>query len=131
MMAAIQIVLGTMVDTITNSVFTQILLLSSVGMFSLCTAMEIMHKRREKKKLKLETFQKDGTGEFILLADDCLYDSAERRAASAGPLEMKTADGRFFTEGEGFLWQERESILTISNRVHTVIRIGPAGAPKS
>lgn len=82
------------------------------------------------KKLRLETFREDGTGEFILRADDCLYDSEKRSAASPGPLEMKTADGRFFTEGEGFLWQERESLLTISNRVHTIIRIGRTESPR-
>lgn len=83
------------------------------------------------KKLRLETFGEDGAGEFILIADDCLYDSDQHRAASAGPLEMKTADGRFFTEGVGFLWQQNGSILTISNQVHTVIRLGQSGSPKS
>jgi len=43
---------------------------------------------------------------------------------------MKTADGQFFTEGEGFLWRQNESILTISNRVHTVIRLVQTGAPQ-
>lgn len=82
------------------------------------------------KQLRLETFREDGAGEFILRARDCLYNSKERSAASPGPLEMKTADGHFFTEGEGFLWQEDDSLLTISNRVHTIIRLGQRQAPK-
>jgi len=83
------------------------------------------------KQLRLETFREDGTGEFILLARDCLYDSKTRSATSPGPLQMKTVDGRFFTEGKGFLWQENESRLTISNQVHTIIRPGPAEPPRS
>ena len=74
------------------------------------------------KKLTLKTFREDGAGEFVMNAVNCLYDTRARKAASAGPLRIETADGRFSTEGEGFLWQERESVLTISNRVHTVIR---------
>lgn len=83
------------------------------------------------KKLKLQTFREDGLGEFVMRADDCLYDSEARSAASSGPLVMRTADGRFFTEGKGFLWREKESILIISNRVHTVFQAGQVEVPKS
>lgn len=82
------------------------------------------------KKLKLETFREDGTGEFVMRADDCLYDTQRRTATSPGRLEMKTADDRFLTEGEGFLWRENESVLIISNRVHTVIRADQSVMPK-
>jgi len=82
------------------------------------------------KKLRLETFAEDGTAEFLLSADDCLYDPEESTAASGGPLAMETADGRFSTRGRGFLWRERDSVLTISNSVHTVIRTRAAGAPE-
>lgn len=83
------------------------------------------------KKLKLETFREDGGGEFVMQADDCLYDTSRRTAESPGPLVMKTADGRFSTEGEGFLWRESDSVLIISNRVHTVIRADQAKMPNS
>ncbi|MCU0788417.1 MAG: hypothetical protein MUC91_09555 [Verrucomicrobia bacterium] len=76
------------------------------------------------QKLKLQTFREDGAGEFVLQADTCLYDPKLRNASSPGPLEMRTADGRFSTAGEGFLWREAESRLIISNRVHTVILTG-------
>lgn len=79
------------------------------------------------KGLKIQTFREDGTGEFVLGARDCMYDASLRTAASAGPLEIRTADGRFLTRGEGFLWQQSASVLTISNRVRTVIR--PHQAP--
>jgi len=76
------------------------------------------------QKLKLQTFREDGVGEFVLQADNCLYDPKRHHASSPGPLEMRTADGRFSTAGEGFLWRETESTLIISNRVHTVIHTG-------
>jgi hypothetical protein len=81
------------------------------------------------RKLKLETFRETGAGDFVLQADDCLYDTKRRTAESPGPLVMRTADGRFSTEGEGFLWRESDSILIISNRVHTVIRAGQVKMP--
>ena len=73
------------------------------------------------RKLTLQTFREDGTGEFIMRAEDCLYDLEKRQASSSGPLLLKTADGNIFTEGVGFLWRDKESTLTLSNRVHTVI----------
>ena len=73
------------------------------------------------KQLKIQTFREDGAGEFIMHADDCLYDPRLHSASSTGTLEMETADGQFSTVGEGFLWNEDESLLTLSNRVHTVI----------
>ncbi|MCU0770445.1 MAG: hypothetical protein MUE94_01565 [Verrucomicrobia bacterium] len=81
------------------------------------------------RNLTLRTFREDGAGQFVLRAQDCLYDSERRAAASAGPLELSTVDGRFFTEGEGFLWQEAGATLLVSNRVHTVIRRAPAVTP--
>lgn len=73
------------------------------------------------RKLTLKTYREDGTGEFVMRAEDCLYDLEKRQASSPGPLLLKTADGNISTEGVGFLWRDRESTLTLSNRVHTVI----------
>lgn len=74
------------------------------------------------KQLKLETFRETGECEIIVEAPQCLYDSKKRLASSPGGLQVRTGDGRFMIEGEGFLWQQTESHLTISNCVHTVIR---------
>ena len=44
---------------------------------------------------------------------------------------MQTADGKFSIEGEGFLWQQTNSTLLVSNRVHTIIHpelLGPHAA---
>ena len=80
---------------------------------------------------EIQTFRQDGAGEFVLSADDCLYDTEQRTAMSAGPLKMMTADGRIQTEGQGFLWNDDAAVLTISNNVHTVIRDVPTETPKS
>ena len=75
-------------------------------------------------QLKLTTFQTNGGVEMIIAAADCVLDSKSHVAASPGPLSVRTADGRFFLEGQGFAWVQSESSLNISNRVHTVIHQG-------
>ena len=44
-------------------------------------------------------------------------------ASSAGHLQVQTGDGKIRVEGDGFLWRQNDSFLTISNRVSTVIEI--------
>ena len=73
------------------------------------------------KKLKLETFGMDGKTEYIVEAPDCVYDTLERTASSPGALKFQTGDGKFRVEGNGFLWRQNDSFLTISNNVRTVI----------
>jgi hypothetical protein len=85
------------------------------------------------KELKLEMYRENGEREVVVEAPECVYDSAQRVARSAGRLQVQTGDGRFLIEGEGFLWQQTNSSLIISNRAHTIVRPGPrkAGPPKS
>ncbi len=73
------------------------------------------------KKLKLETFDADGKPEMIVNAPECVYDSLKGVANSAGPLKLQNGSGSFRVDGEGFLWRQNDSLLTISNRVHTVV----------
>lgn len=75
------------------------------------------------RELVLSTFREDGTQAFVLHADDCLYDPNAHSASSAGSLRIETADGQFSTKGRGFLWRQDTSTLTISNQVHTTIRL--------
>jgi len=77
------------------------------------------------KQLKLETFDLNGKSEIIVDAPECVYDTLNGVAASPGQLHMRTGDGKFRVEGEGFLWRQTNSFLTISNRVRTVIEISP------
>lgn len=71
---------------------------------------------------KCQTFSETGRGELIVEAPECVYDPKQRSINSAGPLKVQTADGRLAVEGEGFTWQQTNSTLLISNRVHTRLR---------
>jgi hypothetical protein len=77
------------------------------------------------KQLKLETFNTNGTPQAIVEAPECIYDMRNGAANSAGHLRLRSGDGRIRTEGDdGFLWQQTNSFLKISNHVHTVIETG-------
>ena len=78
------------------------------------------------KKMKVEKFSTDGKLEAVVEAPQCIYAPLKGVANSAGHLQLKSGDGNFRVEGDGFLWLQNEQLLTISNHVHTVIE-RPAG----
>jgi lipopolysaccharide transport protein LptA len=73
------------------------------------------------EKLKLEMFELDGKTNFIVEAPECVYDTQNETANSAGHLQLRTGDGKFHVEGDGFLWRQTSQFLTISNDVKTLI----------
>jgi hypothetical protein len=77
------------------------------------------------KQLKLEMFDTNGATEVIVKAPDCVYDTLHGVASSPGHLRLETGDGKSHVEGDGFLWRQTNSFLTISNNVHTVIETTP------
>jgi lipopolysaccharide export system protein LptA len=70
----------------------------------------------------LETFRETGERELMVQAPECLYDTTNKTANSAGSMHAQTADTKFSIEGEGFLWRQTNSSLYISNNVHTVVQ---------
>ena len=76
------------------------------------------------KQLKLEMFNPDGKLEWVVNAPECVYDMLKGVANSPGHLQVRTGDGKFRVEGEGFLWRQSDPFLTISNNVHTVVENG-------
>ncbi len=74
---------------------------------------------------ELRTFRESGEPELIVRSSEYVYDQRAQTASSAAPLHVQTADGRFSIDGEGFLWQQTNSALFISNRVHTVAQPDP------
>ena len=70
---------------------------------------------------KWRTFRENGEGEMTVAAPECVYDSARRLISSSGPLHVQAAEGKFSIEGEGFLFQQTNSTLWVSNRVHTIL----------
>ena len=79
------------------------------------------------KQLRVETFALDGRPELVVRAPQCNYAPLDGVANSAGAISLQTADGKFRVEGEGFLWQQNNSFLTISNRVRTLIETTSSG----
>ena len=77
------------------------------------------------KQLEVETFDLNGKPEIVVDAPECVYDTLKSVATSPGQLQVQYGDGKFRVEGEGFLWRQSDSFLTISNRVRTVIEIAP------
>ena len=77
------------------------------------------------KQLKLETFDTNGAPGLIVKAPECVYDTLHGVASSPGHLRLETADASSHVEGDGFLWRQANSFLTISNDVQTVIEAGP------
>jgi hypothetical protein len=75
------------------------------------------------KQLKLEIFKPDGQPEITVIAPECVYNQLDGTASSPGRLEVQTGDGKVRVEGEGFLWRQNDSFLTISNQVRTVIKL--------
>jgi hypothetical protein len=73
------------------------------------------------KQMKVETFSTSGRLERIVEAPQCVYAPLDHVASSPGHLELRSGDGKFKVEGDGFLWEESEQSLVISNHVHTVI----------
>jgi hypothetical protein len=76
------------------------------------------------KKLKIEMFSTNGTSQGVAMAPQCVYAPLDGVASSPGHLEMKLDEGRINIQGEGFLWQQGTSSLTISNQQRTVIKTG-------
>ena len=73
---------------------------------------------------KYRTLRETGEGDMAVQAPQCFYDRDQRSINSSGPIHVQTADGRFSIEGEGFLYQQTNSTLQVSNRVHTIIQAG-------
>jgi len=71
--------------------------------------------------VKVQTFRTNGAVELIIEAPECFYDVSRKAINSPGPVQFRTADGRFFLSGIGFTWLQTNSTLYISNQVQTVV----------
>ena len=73
------------------------------------------------RQLRVETFALDGQTQVVVRAPQCSYSPFDGVANSAGHMELQSGDGKIRVEGEGFLWRQTGSSLTISNHVRTLI----------
>jgi hypothetical protein len=78
------------------------------------------------KAFKIETLNTNGTLVMTAQAPNCTIDLLENQADSEGHLKVRSGDGRYFLEGDGFLivWRTNAMSLTLSNHVHTLIATG-------
>jgi lipopolysaccharide export system protein LptA len=84
-------------------------------------AQRLTNGQYQVTSVRLQTFRTNGDPEIKVVAPECLHDPVRRTVRSAGALHVQTADGKFSIDGQGFLWQQTNSILTISNQVRTSI----------
>lgn len=80
------------------------------------------------RQLRLEMFATNGALQAVVTAPECVYDMPDQMANSSGKIFLQNGDGKVSVEGEGFLWRENDSSLTISNRVRTVIENDSKGS---
>jgi hypothetical protein len=73
--------------------------------------------------LKIETFNLRGKSQEVVRAPECIYAPYDGLANSAGHVDLATSDGKIAISGDGFLWRQSDNSLTISNSVHTVIKM--------
>jgi lipopolysaccharide transport protein LptA len=74
--------------------------------------------------VKLQTFVTNGALELVVTTPECLHRKEDRTIQSTNSLRAETGDGQFLIEGIGFLFQQTNSGLFISNQVHTAILPG-------
>jgi len=94
---------------------------------SILSGAEVVHRPGQPdliRHFKLQTFNLDGQINLVVTGPECIYDEKACAASSAGPLQVQNGDGTFRVDGEGFLWRQTNSWLTISNRVRTRIEGG-------
>lgn len=78
------------------------------------------------KDLKVEMYNTNGLMVLRARAPQCTYAPLENLANSSGHLDLDSGDGQYHIDGDGFgfVFQQTNSWLTISNHVHTVIQTG-------
>ncbi len=70
------------------------------------------------------SFEPTGETQVTIETPECLFDNTDPKArtiSSTENLAMRTGDGRFSIAGKGFLWQQADKTLIISNDVRAVI----------
>ncbi len=74
---------------------------------------------------KLTTFSTNGTVEMVATAPRCVFNGELNTVNSDGALHVQSGDGEYLLEGRGFLLDQTNSLLWITNDVHTSSLKGP------
>jgi lipopolysaccharide export system protein LptA len=71
---------------------------------------------------RIESFREDGvTLEWTAIAREATVDINTREVHGPGKMYFRTADDGFFQTGVGFLWQQSNSVVILSNKTFTWI----------
>lgn len=73
------------------------------------------------KDPRIERTREDGQLEWTVLARECHFNLLTKEARGSSNVFFRTADERLFLTGVGFLWQQTNSVLTLSNQTLTWI----------
>lgn len=73
------------------------------------------------QEARFRTFNPQGATLMEVATPEARYNDSRKEIHSPQSIRMQTAEGRFSIQGEGFLWQQTNSSLFISNRVRTVV----------
>ena len=69
----------------------------------------------------ITNYHPNGTLEWIATSPECTVDVNTKEARGNTNIFFKMADERLVQTGVGFLWQQSNSVLIVSNQVHTWI----------
>ena len=78
---------------------------------------------QEIKQVRIEMFFTNGLTRAVAETPKCEL-QLDGVASSAGRLVLRSGDGKIRIEGDGFLWRQDPVALTISNNVHTGVKLG-------
>lgn len=74
------------------------------------------------KQPRLESYREDGTTlEWVAVAPECIVDMKTKLVRGNTNMFFHTADEQLFLSGVGFLWQQTNSVLILSNQTRTWI----------
>lgn len=69
---------------------------------------------------KLEMFDEKGTLQAVAVTPECVFDTNTRFLCSTGHVKVVRLELQDSTEGDGFSWQQTNSLMILSNNVLTV-----------
>jgi hypothetical protein len=70
---------------------------------------------------RIETYREDGVLEWVATSLDALVNREARVAVGTNLVSFRSGDTNFYQSGRGFLWQQTNSVLIVSNQSYTWI----------
>jgi hypothetical protein len=68
---------------------------------------------------RIESFRQDGSLEWVATAMDAFVNMTARTANGTNVIAFRTAETNLYLTGRGFLWQQTNKVLILSNQTYT------------